>query len=92
MLDKEFLLEVKEELEGREYNIIDLSNKLQGFGFEDICDFGNWREILESENVVVAVQGDWEEQIQIDFKIIKENDENEVCETTIVEILDIYEY
>lgn len=92
MLNKEFLVEVKEELEGREYDIIELSNKLQGFGFEDICEFGNWKELLESECVVVAVQDDWEEHIQIDFKVIKENDKDEVCEATIIEVLDIYEY
>lgn len=85
------LEEVRNELVGREYNIIELSNELQGLGYEDICEFGNWFEILESRSVVVAVEDNWEEHILIEFEIVQENGIDEIIGATIVKVTDITE-
>lgn len=73
-------------------NIIDLSNELQEIGCEDICYFGNMQEILESKSMIVATDECGEENIQIFFKIISANGEDEDIEATCIEITNIEEY
>ena len=76
----------------REYDIIELSNKLQSLGCEDICEFGNWEEILEDESVIVATDEQGEEHIKIDFEILRSNGEGEVIEATSILITGVEEF
>lgn len=80
------------ELIGYEGSIIDLSNELQALGCEDICDFGNWEEILESGDVVVATDELGEEHIQIFFEVITRNANDEVIEATYIKVTNIEEF
>ena len=80
------------DLIGGEFSIIELSNKLQGLGCEDICEFGNWKEILKDGNVIVATDEHGEEHIKIDFEITCNNAEDEVIEATCILITDIEEF
>ena len=80
------------ELIGYEGNIIELSNKLQVLGCEDICEFGNWPELIEDGNVVVTTDEYGEDHIQIYFKVIFEPGEDEAIEATEIKITDIIDF
>ena len=80
------------ELIGYEGSIIDLSNKLQNLGCEDICDFGNWSEILDSGDVVVAIDEQGEEHIQLFFDVVFKNGEDEVVEVTIIKVTNVTDF
>lgn len=80
------------ELIGYEGSIIDLSNKLQNLGCEDICDFGNWSEILDSGDVVVAIDEQGEEHIQLFFDVVFKNGEDEVVEATIIKVTNVTDF
>ena len=80
------------DLIGSEFSILELSNKLQRLGCEDICEFGNWEEILKDGNVIVATDEHGEEHIKIDFEITHSNGEDEIIETTCILITDIEEF
>ena len=86
-MKKEFL-----NLIGFEGSIIDLSNKLQNLDCEDICDFGNWAEILEDKNVIVATDKEGENHIQIFFDVVFSNSDDEVIEATEIKITSVEEY
>ena len=75
-----------------EGSIINLSNELQILGCEDICDFGNWNEILDSGDVVVATDEYGEEHIHIFFEVLYRNGEDEVVEATEIKIIKIEEF
>lgn len=75
---------------GFEGSIINLSNELQRLGCEDICYFGNWSEILETENVIVATEETGNEHIQIEFTVLFAAGEDEIAEATIIKINDVY--
>ena len=77
------------ELVGYEGSIIELSNKLVDLNCEDICEFGNWEEILEDGNVVVATDEFGEEHIQIFFDITFKNGEDEIIEATNIKIIKV---
>lgn len=79
------------ELIGKEMDVIQLSNILTREGFEDICYFGNWEEIFESESVVVA-DDKGENQIIIEFEVTAQNGEDEVITATVIKIKDINEF
>ena len=81
-----------EKLVNEEMSVIELSNKLQTLGCEDICDFGNWTEILKDGNVVVATDECGDNHIQIFFKITIESGEDEVVEATEIKITNIENY
>jgi hypothetical protein len=83
---------MKKELIGYEGTIIELSNKLQSMGCEDICEFGNWSEILDSGNVVVATEETGNEHIIITFDIINTAGEDEVIEATEIKITNVENY
>lgn len=74
------------ELIGYEGDIIDLSNQLVILGCEDICEFGNWADILDDGNVVVATDELGEEQIQMFFDVICKNNEDEAVEYTCIRV------
>lgn len=74
------------ELVGYEGSIIELSNKLVDLNCEDICEFGNWSEILEDGNVVVATDEFGEEHIQIFFDITFKNGVDEIIEATNIKV------
>ena len=80
------------DLIGGEFSILELSNKLQRLGCEDICYFGNWEEILEDGNVVVATDEHGEEHIKIDFEIVRSSGEDEIIEATCISITEIEEF
>lgn len=87
--------ELKSELVGREYDIIELSNKLYilvGEYVDDICNFGNWEELLNDGNVIIATDEYGEKHIQIYFDVIFKNGDDEMVEATIIKINDIIEY
>ena len=80
------------ELIGFEGTIIELSNKLVSLDCEDICEFGNWIELLEDKNMIVATD-DWgDEHIQIYFEVITEAGEGEIIEATSIKITDVEEF
>ena len=81
-----------EKLVNEEMSVIELSNKLQTLGCEDICDFGNWTEILKDGNVVVATDECGDNHIQIFFEITIESGEDEVVEATEIKITNIENY
>ena len=58
----------------------------------NICEFGNWKEILKDGNVIVATDEHGEEHIKIDFEITCNNAEDEVIEATCILITDIEEF
>ena len=89
---KDCRLQAIMDLIGGEFSIIELSNKLQGLGCEDICEFGNWEEILEDGNVIVATDEHGEEHIKIDFEIVYNSGEDEIIEATCILITDIEEF
>lgn len=83
----------KNELIGKEFDIIELSNKLQDLGCEDICEYGNWDEILKSGSVIVATDlENYEEHIKIEFYIVTEAGEDEIIIATTIKITDISEF
>lgn len=92
-MNKEF-----KELIGYEVSIIDLSNKIYKIGqkvgavVDDICDYGNWSEILESGDVVVAIDEKGEQHIQIFFEVLFTNGEDEMIESTIVKITNVEDF
>ena len=90
-MNKEQIIAIMD-LIGCEFSILELSNKLQRLGCEDICYFGNWEEILEDGNVIVATDEHGEEHIKIDFEITHSNGEDEIIETTCILITDIEEF
>lgn len=79
-------------LVGCENNIIGLSNELQELGCEDICEYGNWSEILENGSVVIATDECGDNHIQIFFNIVATAGENEVVEATEIKITNVEEY
>lgn len=83
---------IKNEILGRGFSIIELSNKLQALGCEDICDFGNWDEILKDGNVIVADSKNYENHIQIYFNIEVLASEDEHIASTIIKITDATEF
>ena len=83
---------IKNEILGREFSIIELSNKLQALRCEDICDFGNWNEILKDGNVIVADLKNYEDHVQIFFNIEVEASEDEHITATIIKITDVTEF
>lgn len=83
---------IKKEILGEEFSIIELSNKLQALGCEDICDFANWDEILKDGNVVVADSKNYENHVQIFFNIEVEASEDEHITSTIIKITDVTEF
>lgn len=79
-----------EQLIGFEGSVIELSNKLVDLGCEDICGFGNWDEILDDKNVIVATDACGEEHIQISFNVtIAAAEEDEVITASYVKINNI---
>ena len=82
----------KELLEGNEWSVMQLSNVLIEEGCEDICDFGNWEELLNDGNVVVATDENREELIQVFFDVIIKAEEDEVIEASIIRINDVIEF
>ena len=83
---------LRNELINFEGSIIELSNKLQTLECEDICEFGNWKEILNDENVIVATDEEGEEHIQIHFEVVESAGDDEVIEATIVKITNVEKY
>lgn len=93
MNNEQLVKDLKEELIGNEYSVIELSNVLQAKGCEDICDFDNWGELLEDGNVVVATDECGENNIQIYFNVSTLADTTEeVIEGSVIEIVDIIEF
>lgn len=80
------------DLIGYEGSIIDLSNELQVLGCEDICDFGNWSEIIESGDVVVATDEQGENHIQIFFEALFLHGEDEAVEASIVRVTNVEDF
>ena len=80
------------DLIGGEFSILELSNKLQGLGCEDIYYFENWEEILKDGNVIVATDEHGEEHIKIDFEIVYSSGEDETIHATCIWITDIEEF
>lgn len=80
------------ELVGFEGSIIELSNKLQALECEDICDFGNWSEILEDRNVVVAIDECGEKHIKLDFDVTITNGDDEIIEATNIKVTNVEEF
>ncbi len=80
------------ELIGFEGSIFDLSERMIVLGCEDICCFGNWAELLEQKNIVVAIDEFGDEHIQIYFEIIIEAGEDEIIEATNIKIIDVEEF
>lgn len=76
-------------LVGYEGSVIELSNELQLLGCEDICEFGNWSEILEDGNVVVAIDECGDNHIQIFFEVTIKSGDDEVVEATNVKITNV---
>ena len=83
---------IKNEILGNEFSIIELSNKLQALRCEDICDFGNWAEILKDGNIIVADSKNYEDHIQIFFDIEVLASEDEHITSTIIKITDVAEF
>ena len=80
------------ELKGEVLTYRELSNELLRRGAEDICDFGNIKEVIESGTMVVATDYLGEEHIQIHYEVIAEASEDEVIETTLLEITYVEEF
>jgi hypothetical protein len=81
---------MKKELIGYKGNIIELSNKLVSLGCEDICDFGNWDEIIDCGAVAVAIEDTGGlEHILISFDVIIKAEQDEKIEATEIKITDV---
>jgi len=80
------------DLLGFEGSIIDLSNKLECLGCEDICYFSNWSEILEHRSVVVSTDECGDNHIKVHFDVTFTNGEDEVIEATNIKITNIEKY
>lgn len=65
----ELLKEIQEELELNALTILELSDILQGFGCEAVAEFGNIEDIIDTGNVVVAIDGCGDERIIIEFDV-----------------------
>lgn len=76
----------------KELSIIELSNELMNMGCEDICRFGNWNELLNDGNVVVATDECGENHIQIFFTTVATAGEDEVIESSIIRIDNIEKF
>lgn len=86
-------LEKFKSLIGEELTIIELSNFLEDLGCEDICEFGNWADLLDDGDVVVATDEFGEENIHIFFKTtILANSEEESITSSYVKILNVEEF
>ncbi|MGL5765280.1 MAG: hypothetical protein ACRCX8_06535 [Sarcina sp.] len=83
---------LQKELIGEEMSVLDLSNKLQGFGCEDICDLGGLEECLKDGNIVVAIDETGEDHIQIYYDVTVEAEEDEVITATYIKITDVEEF
>lgn len=86
---------MKKELKGiigYEGSVIELSNELVALGCEDICEFGNWSDLLETGNVVIATDEFGEENIIMDFEVIYPSGEDEVIEATIVKVINVQDF
>lgn len=83
MLNKKFY-----KLLGFEGSVLDLSNKLVALGCEDICEFGNWDEILDDKNVIVAMDECGDKHIQIYFDVTITSGEDEIVTASNVKITD----
>lgn len=86
-------LELFKDLIGEEYSVIELSNKLTALGCEDICEFGNWSEIIESGDVVVAVDPQGDNHIQLFFEVtILADTTTECIEASYIKVKDIVNF
>lgn len=85
------LEEVRNELVGREYSIVNLSIKLLDLGFQDIYWFEDWEELLSLGYVIVEYAEEWEGSIKICFEEMFESSEDEDVRASIIEITDILE-
>lgn len=85
------------ELVGLEMSILELSNELQSLDCEDICNFGNLREIIEGGDVVVTTDINNDEicgleHIQVYFTVTIEASDDEDIIATQVKIDKIEEF
>jgi len=86
-------LEKFEDLIGEEMSVLELSNKLQNRGCEDIGYFGNMKDLLDDGNMVVATDQAGEEHIQVYYDVTEMANENEeVIEASFVKITKIEEF
>lgn len=77
---------------GFEGTIIELSNELQKLGCEDICEFGNWSDLLEDGNVVIATDEIGEEHIHLYFELVFTAGYEEEILATVVKITNIQSF
>lgn len=83
------MLENAKKLIGSTLDVRELSNVLMAMGFEDICWFGNMKELLEDGNMIVA-DNNGENQIQIFYNVIIFADEDdEVIDASLINIIDV---
>lgn len=86
-------LEKFKSLIGEELTVIELSNYLTDLGCEDICEFGNWSDLLDDGDVVVATDEFGEENIHIFFKTtVLADDEYSKVTDSYVKILNVEEF
>lgn len=89
----EMLKDLREVLELNEMNIMELSVDLVRFGCEDIAEFGNMSEILDTGNMVVTTDECGEEHIIIEFDTVWIADGNEESIfASIIRITDVREF
>lgn len=80
------------DLIGYEGSVLDFSNELQARGGEDICDFGNLEEIIESGDIVVAIDESGERHIQIFFEVTAPSGDDEFIDGTNIMITNVENY
>lgn len=85
-------IEKYRELIGFEGTVLELSNKLVALGCEDICEFGNWDDILVSNSVIVAVDLCGEEHVEVFFDVLHYNGSDESVVATEILVDRIEEY
>lgn len=86
-------LEKFKSLIGEELTVIELSNYLTDLGCEDICEFGNWSDLLEDGDVVVATDEFGDENIHIFFETtILANDDSKDITDSYIKILNVEEF
>lgn len=86
-MEKEFM-----DLIGYEGSVLDFSNELQARGCEDICDFGNLEEIIESGDIVVAIDESLDRHIQIFFEVTASSDDEGFIDGTNIMITNVENY
>lgn len=85
-------LAIFKELIGIEFDLLDLSNKLVSLGCEDIYQFGNMQEVLDSGVMIIAVDEYGENHIRIDFKVTIWNGKDESVNACYIVIDSITEF